>query len=97
MDLLFNIKYPEKISPLLTLTKILKSPDELIYVTKMRNLILFQISSADYQYLEYKFKHDFTFDVEKDHCYLYVLTTHFLMLHNSGFWCTILNLSVTGS
>ncbi|GFS66674.1 uncharacterized protein TNIN_167601 [Trichonephila inaurata madagascariensis] len=61
MDLLFDIKYPEKISPLLTLTKILISPDEPIYITKMRNLILFQISGADYQYLEYKFKHDFTF------------------------------------
>ncbi|GFV02176.1 uncharacterized protein TNCV_1573881 [Trichonephila clavipes] len=54
-----------KISALLTLTKILISPDELIYITKMRNLILFQISGADYQYLEYKFKHDFTFAVGK--------------------------------
>ncbi|GFQ98645.1 uncharacterized protein TNCT_398801 [Trichonephila clavata] len=51
---------PSKFSTLLNLTKISSSPEEMSYITKMRNLILFQISSPEeFQYLDGWFYHKF--------------------------------------
>lgn len=65
MDLFMNIKCANHVSALLTLTKIGNSQDEMLYITKMRNLILFQIPCEDYQYFKYKFQHRITFDQRK--------------------------------
>ncbi|GFY75365.1 uncharacterized protein TNIN_369631 [Trichonephila inaurata madagascariensis] len=62
-------------SALLTLTKIRDSPNEMVYITKMRNLILFQIPEADYSYLDYKFHHRFRLDKRKT--LLYHMCLHY--------------------
>lgn len=60
MDRNFTHRYTNRVSRLLTLTEIGRSQDEMIYITKMRNLILFQIPSEDYSYLNNKFHQHFT-------------------------------------
>ncbi|PRD30080.1 UNVERIFIED_CONTAM: hypothetical protein NCL1_27484 [Trichonephila clavipes] len=56
----FKKIYPCESSIFLNLTKISSSPEEMTYITKMRNLILFQISSPEeFQYLDGKFYHQF--------------------------------------
>ncbi|GFS65577.1 uncharacterized protein TNIN_247971 [Trichonephila inaurata madagascariensis] len=51
-------RHSPKISPFLTLRKINNSQREMKYITKMRNMILFQISPTnDYSQLEQKFLH----------------------------------------
>ncbi|GFQ91796.1 uncharacterized protein TNCT_55811 [Trichonephila clavata] len=62
-------------SALLTLTKIGNCPNELFYITEMRNLILFQIPVADYSYLNYKFHHRFRLDKRKT--LLYHMCLHY--------------------
>ncbi|GFQ70792.1 uncharacterized protein TNCT_600011 [Trichonephila clavata] len=47
-----------QMSPFMTLRKISNSQQEMKYITKMRNMILFQISpTKDFRYLEQKFLH----------------------------------------
>ncbi|GFU56106.1 uncharacterized protein TNCV_3197521 [Trichonephila clavipes] len=53
-------KCKRKTSELLTLKKVKQSQKEMSYITKMRNLILFQISSkVEFEYLDNTFYHQF--------------------------------------
>ncbi|GFY78882.1 hypothetical protein TNIN_217801 [Trichonephila inaurata madagascariensis] len=54
-----------QVSALLDLTKISNCPVEMSYITKMRNLILFQVSSsAEFKYLDGRFYHKFGYTIE---------------------------------
>ncbi|GFW61694.1 uncharacterized protein TNCV_3706291 [Trichonephila clavipes] len=69
----------DEVEPLLTLREINGSQEEMLYITRMRNVIEFQIeSSKDYDYLKQSFMHSFllplTRSLELENCLNYALS-----------------------
>ncbi|GFQ89349.1 uncharacterized protein TNCT_480881 [Trichonephila clavata] len=82
-------------STLLNLTKISKSQKEMSYITKMRNLILFQLSSREeFQYLDQRFYHQFwvrdrslpIFRMCYSHAFFQVVKSHVLIDNYEPFY-----------
>ncbi|GFY78884.1 uncharacterized protein TNIN_217821 [Trichonephila inaurata madagascariensis] len=97
----FKKNYPSEASTLLNLTKISSSSEEMSYITKMRNLILFQISSPEeFQYLDGRFYHQFwihnrcfpIFRMCYSHAFFQVAKSHVLVHNHEPFrhWDTII-------
>ncbi|GFY41234.1 uncharacterized protein TNIN_438491 [Trichonephila inaurata madagascariensis] len=68
-----------QVEPLLTLREINGSQEEMLYITRMRNVIEFQIErSEDYDYLKQSFKHSIlvplTSSLELENCLIYALS-----------------------
>ncbi|GFY47866.1 uncharacterized protein TNIN_93961 [Trichonephila inaurata madagascariensis] len=86
--------YSPQVSNLLNLTKISNSQVEMVYITKMRNLILFQVSSsAEFQYLDGRFYQQFwvhtrslpIFRMCYSHAFFQVVKSHVLVQNYEPF------------